>query len=166
MNSLKSLTFTALPKTDSNPTMERRLRTISRLEEQKLVLQNATYVRKTRSFIKVGGVRTSVENEQRISPWWRRHVDGSYLFTVRSGSKAIEFEKGKAAVTVPTLDKLPAVIDTLIAAVRSGELDAQLAQGLGRRRLESVKRPPQPDEFFYEKRGGWMVRRPLSYSVG
>jgi hypothetical protein len=130
MNSLKSLTFAALPKTDSNPTMERRLRTIARLEEQKLVLQNATYVRKIRSFSKVDGVRTSIENEQRVSPWWRRNMDGSFLFTVRSGSKAIEFEKGKAGVSVPTLDKLPAVIDTLIAAVRNGELDSQLAQGI------------------------------------
>ena len=57
-------------------------------------------------------------------------MDGSFLFTVRSGSKAIEFEKGKAGVSVPTLDKLPAVIDTLIAAVRNGELDSQLAQGI------------------------------------
>lgn len=130
MNSLKSLAFIALPKTDSNPTIEWRLRTIERLEEQKLVLQDASYVRKIRSFIKVDGVRTSVENEQRVSPWWRRQMDGSYLFTVRSGSKSIEFEKGKAAVSVPTLDKLPAVIDTLIAAVRNGELDSQLAQGI------------------------------------
>jgi hypothetical protein len=119
-----------LPKADSNPTAERRIRTIARLEEQKLVLHDANYVRKIRSFVKVDGVRTSVENEQRVTPWWRRHIDGSYLFTIRSGSKAIEFEKGKAAVSVLSLDKLPAVIDTLIAAVRSGELDTQLAQGI------------------------------------
>ena len=130
MTSLKSLNFTMLPKADSNPTAERRIRTIARLEEQKLVLQDANYVRKIRSFAKVDGVRTSVENEQRVTPWWRRHFDGSYLFTIRSGSKAIEFEKGKAADSVPSLDKLPAVIDTLIAAVRSGELDTQLAQGI------------------------------------
>jgi hypothetical protein len=30
---------------------------------------------------------------------------------------------------VSTLDKLPALIDTLVAAVRSGELDEQLAAG-------------------------------------
>ena len=38
-------------------------------------------------------------------------------------AKPIEFEKGKAGIVVPSKDKLPAVIDTLIAAVRAGELD-------------------------------------------
>jgi hypothetical protein len=45
---------------------------------------------------------------------------------VRSGLKPIEFEKGKAAIAVPPLDKMPTVIDTLITAVRNGELDEQL----------------------------------------
>ena len=40
----------------------------------------------------------------------------------------MEFEKGKAAIAVPLLDKLPSVIDTLITAVRNGELDEQLGQ--------------------------------------
>jgi hypothetical protein len=130
MTSLKSLNFTTLPKADSNPTAERRMRTVARLEEQKLLLKDASFVRTVRSFVKKDGVRTSVESEQRVTPWWRRHVDGSYLFSIRSGSKAIEFEKGKAAIAVPSLDKLPAVIDMLIAATRTGELDAQLAQGV------------------------------------
>jgi hypothetical protein len=128
MNSLKSLNFAALPKADANPIVERRNRTITRLEEQKLLLANPNYVRKVRSFAKVDGVRKAIENDQRVTPWWRRHVDGSYLFSIRSGSKSLEFEKGKAAVAVPSLEKLPAVIDTLIAATRSGELDTQLAQ--------------------------------------
>lgn len=128
MTSLKSLNFTALPKTEADPKLERRARTITRLEEQKVLLSDPSYVRKVRSFATVDGVRKSVESDQRVSPWWRRNVDGSYLFAIRSGSKAIEFEKGKAAIAIPSLDKLPAVIDTLIAATRSGELDTQLAQ--------------------------------------
>ena len=47
---------------------------------------------------------------------------------VKVGSKRIEFEKGKAAIAVPSLDKLASVIDTLIKAVRAGELDEQLKQ--------------------------------------
>jgi hypothetical protein len=38
-----------------------------------------------------------------------------------------EFEKGKAAVSVPAVDKLPSVIDMLIKAVVGGELNQQLA---------------------------------------
>lgn len=128
MNSLKSLNFVALPKADPNPIVERRNRTITRLEEQKVLLTNPNYVRKVRSFAKVDGVRKAIESDQRVTPWWRRHVDGSYLFSIRSGSKSVEFEKGKAAVAVSSLEKLPAVIDALIAATRSGELDTQLAQ--------------------------------------
>lgn len=46
---------------------------------------------------------------------------------LRSGSKPIEFEKGKTAVSVPAIDNLPSVIDTLIKAVAARELDQQLA---------------------------------------
>jgi hypothetical protein len=61
-------------------------------------------------------------------PWWRVNEDGSYVLFVRVGSKLIEFEKGKNAVAVPSLDKMPLVINILITAVRNGELDQQLAQ--------------------------------------
>ena len=67
-----------------------------------------------------------VEKQQRVPLWWRQHPNGSYAFFVRSGLKPIEFEKGNAAIAVPSLDKLPSVIDTLITAVRNGELDEQL----------------------------------------
>lgn len=50
------------------------------------------------------------------------------MFFVRVGPKVIEFEKGKSAIAVPSIDKLPEVIDTVVAAVRNGELDEQLAQ--------------------------------------
>ena len=39
------------------------------------------------------------------------------------GFKTIEFEKGKAGIALQSKEKLVGVIDTLIAAVRSGELD-------------------------------------------
>jgi hypothetical protein len=47
------------------------------------------------------------------------------FFDIRLG-KFVEFEKGKTGVRVASIDKLPSVIDTLITAVRNGELDAQL----------------------------------------
>lgn len=49
MNSLKMLNLAALPKADANPTIERRNRTITRLEEQKLLLTNLNYVRRVQS---------------------------------------------------------------------------------------------------------------------
>ena len=65
---------------------------------------------------------------QRVPLWWRQHPNGSYALFVRSGLKPIEFENGKPAIAVSSLDKLPSVIDTLIIAVRNGELDQQFAE--------------------------------------
>jgi hypothetical protein len=42
--------------------------------------------------------------------------------------KPLEFEKGKAGVVAGTREKLPGVIDTLIGAIRAGELDPMLEQ--------------------------------------
>jgi hypothetical protein len=63
-----------------------------------------------------------------VGPWWRLHPNGSYVLFVWSGLKPIEFEKGKTAISVPSFDKLPSVIDMLITAIRAGKLDQQLAQ--------------------------------------
>ena len=48
--------------------------------------------------------------------------------SIKFGARPIEFEKGKAGIAVGSRDKLPAVIDTLISAVRAGELDELFSQ--------------------------------------
>ncbi len=101
---------------------------IARLEEQKLLLNDPNYIRTSRTWVKKNGELTPIDRQQRVLPWWRVNADGSYVFFVRLGSKPIEFEKGKNAVAVPSLDKMPLVINILITAVRNGELDEQLAQ--------------------------------------
>jgi len=106
---------------------------IARLEEQKLLLNDPNYIRTTRTWVKTNGKLAPIDRQHRILPWWRVTPDGSNVFFVRLGSKPIEFEKGKNAIAVPSLDKIPLVIDILITAVRNGELDDQLAQ---------AKKPP------------------------
>src|SRR2546422_5125176 len=128
MGALKSLTFTALPKIGANPILDRRTNMIARLEEQKCLLNDPNYVRTVRTWVKRNGQLTPVDKHQRVLPWWRVDAQGSYVFFVRLGSKPIEFEKNKNAVAVPSLDKMPLVINILITAVRNGELDEQLAQ--------------------------------------
>jgi hypothetical protein len=59
--------------------------------------------------------------------------------SVKFGAKPVEFEKGKAGIVVGSKDKLPAVIDALIAAVRAGELDEVFSQaakagGIGKKK--------------------------------
>jgi hypothetical protein len=138
---LKSLNFTTLQKPNTNPTLDRRATVIARLEEQKLLLADPGYKRTVRSWSKnEAGEKSLVETKQRVLPWWTAQPNGSYAFFIRSGWKAIEFEKGKAAIAVPTLEKLPAIIDTLITAVRNGELDEQLAQASAQARPPKGKR--------------------------
>jgi hypothetical protein len=92
-------------------------------------LRDSGYTRVVRAWGKNdSGEKVMVDKKQRVLPWWSAQPNGSCVFFVRAGWKPIEFEKGKAAIAVPSLDKLPSVIDTVIAAVRAGELDEQLAQ--------------------------------------
>ena len=128
MTALKSLTFTALHKVGADPVMDRRAKIIERLEEQKQLLADPNYKRAVRTSEQRDGKRVPVEKQQRVLPWWRSVPNGTYALFIWAGYKSVEFDKGKAAVSVPSLDKLPSVIDTLIAAVRNGELDQQLAE--------------------------------------
>ena len=128
MTSLKSLTLTTLPQISSDPVMERRNRTIAHFEEQKRLLQDPTYTRTVNVWTEKDGERQQVEKNQRVFPWWRVLPNGSAVMSVRVAQKAIEIEKGKAGIAVPSADKLPGVIDTLVTAIRNGELDEHLAQ--------------------------------------
>jgi hypothetical protein len=47
---------------------------------------------------------------------------------IRIGRMLLEFEKGKNRVLAGSMERLATVIDTLIEAVRAGELDSALAQ--------------------------------------
>ena len=142
MTAFKSLTFTTLPKPSVNPTLDRRTKIIARLEEQKRLHADPTYVRSARSWKKnETGERTVVEKRQRVSPWWASTPDGKHVFFIRSGWKTVEFERGKSGIAVSSLDKLSSIIDTVIAAVRNGELDAQLAQVSDQAKPPKRKRP-------------------------
>jgi hypothetical protein len=137
---LKSLQFTTLPQPGTNPTLDRRNRIIERLEEQKRLVADPKYHRTVRNWVIKDGQKTTVEKAQRVLPWWRSGANGQCVLFVRAGQKPIEFEKGKAAIAVPSLEKLPSVIDTVIQAVRAGELDDQLAQAAKSAAVRKIKK--------------------------
>jgi hypothetical protein len=89
---LKSLTFTTLPKPGANPTLDRRTKIIARLEEEKLLLADPNYARTVRTWVKKDGEKSVVEKKQRVLPWWSLAANGSYVFFVRAGWKPVEFE--------------------------------------------------------------------------
>lgn len=62
-----------------------------------------------------------------MRPWWRADTSGNVVMSVYYGTKPIEFERGKAGIAVASRDKLPALIEALIAAAKAGELDGLMA---------------------------------------
>ena len=128
MNTLKSLTFVAAPpKKPNNPTFHRRERLVQRLQEQLQLATDPSFAPViTRWKKSEDGLKRPIEHHRRIKPWWRVDEKGFVVLTVRYGFKPLEFEKGKAAIAVGTLEKLEGVLTTLIAATRAGELDGLL----------------------------------------
>jgi len=125
---LKSLSFTALPKSGNDPVQMRRAKFIAKLEEQKLLLKDPNHVRTVQRWTKVNGERQATTKQQSVRPWWKADASGQVVMSIKFGAKPIEFEKGKAGIVVGSKEKLPAVIDALIAAVRAGELDDHFSQ--------------------------------------
>ncbi|MCP3462135.1 hypothetical protein [Bradyrhizobium sp. CCGUVB23] len=125
---LKSLSFTALPKAGNDPVQMRRIKFIAKLEEQKLLLNDPNHLRTVQRWTKVNGERQASTKQQAVRPWWKTDASGQVVMSVKFGAKPIEFEKGKAGIVIGSKDKLPAVIDALIGAVRAGELDDLFSQ--------------------------------------
>src|SRR3974377_330090 len=117
MASLKSLTLTTLPQIQADPAMDRRNRTIAPLKEQKRLLQDPSYTRTVKIWIGKDGERQQVEKKQRVSPWWRILPNGSAVLTIRVAQKPIEFEKGKAGIAVPSVDKIYRHVECLYTAI-------------------------------------------------
>ena len=62
---------------------------------------------------KQGGEKVLVDKPIYLE-WWQPDQNGGYVMAVKVGSKPIEFEKGKAAISVGSLDRPPRVVDTLL----------------------------------------------------
>jgi hypothetical protein len=62
----------------------------------------------------------------RIKPWFWTGEKGECLLAINYDSKQIELQKGKTAIDVGAVESLCTVLDTVIDAVRNGELDTQI----------------------------------------
>src|ERR1700710_2378474 len=103
---LKSLSFTALPKSANDPVQQRRTKFIIKLEEQKLLLKDPKHIRTVQRWTKVNGERQATTKQQAVRPWWKADPSGQIVMSVKFGAKPIEFEKGKAGIAVPSKEKL------------------------------------------------------------
>ena len=81
-----------------------------------------------RAFMRDMGLLIDPNTQRSRTLYSLRHTYATFqIVHGKVNLQPIEFDKGRAATAVSSLDKLPSVIDTLIAAARNGELDEQLA---------------------------------------
>jgi hypothetical protein len=71
------------------------------------------------------GKRVRVQRERQVRPWWWQEGEGVAMI-VRYGARSLELSKGKRAVSISSAALLPGALNTLIAAVQAGELDAAM----------------------------------------
>ena len=128
MSTLKALNIVALPKLSKNdPTLQRRVKLLTQLEQQRELAANPNYVVSLQKWRKQeDGSKVLVERQKRVKKWWVVDLMGNCFFTIRYGSKLLEIEKGKNGIAVGDKDKLVAVIEAVIAAVKNGEFDTLL----------------------------------------
>ena len=68
---LKSLSFTALPKSGNDTVRKRRTKFITKLEEQKLLLKDPKHFRTVQRWTKVNGEPQATTKQQAVRPWWK-----------------------------------------------------------------------------------------------
>jgi hypothetical protein len=129
MVGFKSLSFAALPESTNDPVTTRRAKTITRLEVQLRLLKDPNHIRTVQRWTVVDGEKRQTTKQQPVRPWWKVDAAGRVFMCIKTGNRPVEFEKGKSAIAVPSKEQLPKLIETLMAAVRNGELDHVLAQG-------------------------------------
>ena len=129
---LSSLKVIARPKIEPKPpVLGKRLRLIEKLEQQKEMAVCMIENRRFEAFRdkKVKNPETGEVTVQRrptsVRPWYYDSDDHYYL-EVKVNNKPIDLQKGKPAIDVGDKVKLPEVIDTIIKATESGELDGFL----------------------------------------
>ena len=128
MSKLKTLSFCSVPTTPKNPIVDKRQRLIERLEQQRQLAANPNFTISAKKTIRnADGSKTVTERQQRLKQWWRVDEKGTVILSVKMGFKAFEFEKGKAGIAVGSAENLDPTLQTLIEAVRAGELDAALS---------------------------------------
>ena len=133
MAHLKSLTFTVAPQhITRNPKLVRRLRLIDRLEEQQKLAADPAFTVLVRRWVKdPGGIKQPVDRHRRVKPWWKADGAGNLVLVLKCGLRTLEIEKGKPGIVVGAAGRLEAVLGTLIAAAKAGELDGALEAASG-----------------------------------
>ncbi len=130
---LNTLKLTAARKTRALPdVVKRRNKLLQKLTEQRdlaAALEKGQHYapKRLRSLRDTDtGARVIKEVAVRIKPWFWTGEKGECLLAINYGSKQIELQKGKTAIDAGHAGNLVTVLEAVISAVKSGELDPQI----------------------------------------
>ena len=130
---LNTLKLTAARKSRAQPDLvKRRNKLLQKLTEQRelaaALQQGQHYAPKRLRSLRDAetGARVVKEIAVRIKPWFWTGEKGECLLAINYGSKQIELQKGKTAIDVGNTENLVGVLETVITAVKNGELDVQI----------------------------------------
>jgi hypothetical protein len=142
MSALKALNFVAVPKQTSNdPVQSRRNKLITQLEQQRELAKDESYVVKRQKWIKQeDGSKALVDRPKRVKRWWRMDGAGNCFLVLRYGNKVLSPTPDKGAIAVGDKSKLAEILESVIGAVRAGELDAAMAAAKAIDPARGVKR--------------------------
>ncbi len=130
---------------ETNPEDLLRSKLITRLLEQKELVEadlKGEQLTKTRfKFVTDSetGETKRVEVQKQLRRWWWQDEGGQVMLTLRYGNRPLAITGDKSTIEIGTLDKLPKIIDTIIEAVKAGELDKPLYAAMAERRLKLKK---------------------------
>ena len=129
MSVLKTLNFVVATKRSNDPTILRRAKLLTQLQQQRALAENPLFIMTTQRWRKgEDGEKRLVERQKRVKRWWYVDPIGNCYLTINYGSsRRLELDKGKSAIAVGGKDNLVATIDAVIAAVAAGELDAAIS---------------------------------------
>jgi len=141
MATLSKLKLTTAQRRNADETPEQRMRArmVEHLTEQ---LDMAKALVEDRPFKAVRTVRekdadgntVTVQKDKRVRPMWWVTLDGKFMLEIRFANKVLTLSKDSNAIEVGGRDKLPSVIETVIEAVKAGELDAAMNAALASRK--------------------------------
>ena len=127
MSVLKTLNFVAVPKRTNDPLIQRRLKLITQLEQQRALAEDPNMVITQMRMRKMeDGSKRLIERQKRVKRWWSEDAARNVVLVIKYGSRIVECEKGRAAIAVGDKSNLIPTLDAVIAAANAGELDAQL----------------------------------------
>ncbi|MBA5608276.1 hypothetical protein H3H36_23280 [Duganella sp. FT3S] len=116
----------------SDPIIERRNRLLERLEEQKALalcfIEGKPFVgpdKQKKVVNKATGETTTETVQKRVKAWFTGNAD-NLLLEVRYGNVPMELSPGKTVIEIGKVAKLVPTIETVIEAVKAGEVDELL----------------------------------------